>query len=68
MGYPNGLKGRDIPLISRVVSIIDAYDAITQDRPYRKARTHEEAILELKKCTPGQFDPDIIDIFISIFE
>jgi len=55
-------------LIARIVSIIDAYDAITQDRPYRAARTHEEAMIELKKSTPGQFDPDIIDIFFSIFE
>jgi len=66
-GYPEGLKGKEIPLISRIVSIIDTYDAITQDRPYRSARTHEEAIIEIKKCSGTQFDPDIVEAFISIF-
>ena len=66
-GYPDGLKGKEIPLISRIISVIDTYDAITQDRPYRKARSHEEAILEIKKCSGTQFDPDIVEAFIGIF-
>lgn len=66
-GYPNGLKGKEIPLISRIISVIDTYDAITQNRPYRKARSHEEAILEIKKCSGTQFDPDIVEAFIGIF-
>ena len=67
-GYPNQVKGRDIPLIARIVSIIDAYDAITQDRPYRPKKSHEAAIEEIKKHAGTQFDPDIVDIFVKVFE
>lgn len=64
-GYPNGLKEDKIPLISRIVSIIDAYDVMTYDRPYRKALSEDEALGELKKCSGTQFDPKLIDIFIN---
>lgn len=67
-GYPNKIGGRDIPLIARIVSIIDAYDAITQDRPYRMKKTHEEAIEEIKKHAGTQFDPDIVEVFVHIFD
>lgn len=67
-GYPNKLKGEDIPLISRIISVVDTYDAITQDRPYRIARTHEEAIIEIQACSSTQFDPEIVDVFITIFD
>ncbi len=67
-GYPNKVSGRDIPLIARIISIIDAYDAITQDRPYRPKKSHEAAIEELKKHAGTQFDPDIVEIFVHLFE
>lgn len=67
-GYPNKLKGEDIPLISRIISVVDTYDAITQDRPYRIARTHEEAIIEIQAYSSTQFDPEIVDVFITIFD
>ncbi|NLY70730.1 MAG: PAS domain S-box protein [Clostridiales bacterium] len=65
-GYPQGLKGENIPLISRIVSVVDAYDAITNDRPYRKALTHKEAIKIIKQNAGIQFDPLIVKIFIEI--
>lgn len=65
-GYPDRLKGEEIPIQSRIVSIIDAYDAMTSDRPYRKSLGMEWAIGELKRCAGTQFDPQIVEIFISI--
>ncbi|HAJ95825.1 MAG TPA: hypothetical protein DCP02_06290, partial [Actinobacteria bacterium] len=67
-GYPEGKKGKHIPLISRIISIVDAYDAMTNDRPYRKALSKKEAIAELKKFSGSQFDPDIVKKFIPIVE
>ena len=67
-GYPKGLKGENIPLISRIISIVDAYDAMTNDRPYRKALSTEEAIEELKRCSGTQFDPNLVPKFIGIVE
>ena len=64
-GYPNGLKGEDIPLFSRIISICDAYEAMTADRPYRKALDHQVAIDELKKCAGSQFDEKLVDIFVK---
>jgi HD-GYP domain-containing protein (c-di-GMP phosphodiesterase class II) len=65
-GYPEGLSGEEIPLGARIVAVIDAYDAITSNRPYRKALTQKIAINELKKGAGKQFDPKIVDIFINI--
>lgn len=65
-GYPTGAAGEDIPLACRIVSIVDAYDAMTNDRPYRKAMPHEAAIAELKRCSGTQFDPRLVDIFAEI--
>ena len=59
-GYPLGLKGKELSLSTQIVSLSDAYDAMTSDRPYRKAMTHEEAISELKKCSNTQFNPDLV--------
>ncbi len=59
-------KGRDIPLMARVLSIADAYDAMTSDRPYRKARSQDEAFAELRRCAGTQFDPDLIERFIEV--
>lgn len=64
-GYPRGLSGDQIPLLSRIVAIIDAFDAMTQDRPYRKAMTKEEAINEIIENAEKQFDPHIARVFIE---
>lgn len=60
-GYPQGLKGSEIPIETTILTISDAYDAMTTDRPYRKALSSEEAIIELRKHTGTQFNPNIID-------
>jgi HD-GYP domain-containing protein (c-di-GMP phosphodiesterase class II) len=65
-GYPNGLMGEDIPLLARMFSIVDAYDAMTHDRPYRKAMSKEDAIEEIIKCKGTQFDPKLADEFIKL--
>jgi diguanylate cyclase len=65
-GYPMGLKGKDIPLLSRILAIVDAYDAMINDRIYRKARNREEVIAELYKNAGTQFDPEITKVFCSI--
>ena len=64
-GYPRGISGKDIPLISRILSICDAYDVMTNERPYKRKFTKEEAIDELLRCKGSQFDPKIVDIFIG---
>lgn len=66
-GYPHGLRGRDIPLGSRIVSIADAYDAMIQDRPYKQAIVHSDALFELRRHSGTQFDPELVDIFIRLF-
>jgi diguanylate cyclase (GGDEF)-like protein len=65
-GYPFGDKGTEIPLACRILSIVDAYDAMTNDRPYRKAMDQQIAINELKRCAGTQFDPTLVEIFIEI--
>lgn len=67
-GYPKGIKGTNIPLEGRCLCIIDAYDAMTTDRPYRNALSKEQAIEELKKCSGTQFDPELTKIFIKLCE
>jgi len=64
-GYPDGLAGERIPLGARIIAIADAYDTITSERTYKKARTPQEAFLELERCGSGQFDPELLRIFIS---
>ena len=60
-GYPAGLKGQDIPLVSRIISVIDAYDAMVSNRCYRKGLPHEEAILRLLKASGTQFDAEVVE-------
>ncbi len=67
-GYPNGLKGREIPLGGRILAVADAFDAMTSDRPYRKRFTVEHAILQLKKYANIQFDPEVVNAFLRAFE
>lgn len=66
-GYPKGLKGKAIPLAARIIAIADAYDAITSDRPYRKAMSKEHALNEIRRNSGKQFDPDIVNAFIRIY-
>jgi HD-GYP domain-containing protein (c-di-GMP phosphodiesterase class II) len=62
-GYPAGLKGEAIPVGSRIITILDCFDAMTHDRPYRKALTLEQAVGELKKFSNVQFDPMLVNLF-----
>jgi len=64
-GYPRGLKTYDIPVISRIITIIDAYDVMTTERPYSAAMTHERAIKELQRCSGTQFDPELVEKFVE---
>ena len=63
-GYPDGLRGEEIPLLARILTVADSYDAMTTDRPYRSARTPAAARDELLRCT-DQFDPQVLDAFIA---
>ncbi|MEA1961253.1 MAG: diguanylate cyclase [Bacillota bacterium] len=62
-GYPIGLKGEEIPVECRILSVVDAYDAIVSDRPYRKAMSHQCAIQELAEGAGSQFDPEVVRVF-----
>lgn len=64
-GYPKGLKGEEIPLNSRIISIADAYDSMTSNRPYRQAMDEEQAIKILQQESGKQFDPEIVKIFVN---
>jgi HD-GYP domain-containing protein (c-di-GMP phosphodiesterase class II) len=67
-GYPAGLKGQDIPLVSRIISVIDAYDAMVSNRCYRKGLPHEEAVARLLKASGTQFDAEVVRVFTPIAE
>ena len=64
-GYPYGMKGEDIPMEARIISVLDAYDAMTSDRSYRKALPVQTAIAELKRCSGTQFDPKVVNAFLA---
>jgi HD-GYP domain-containing protein (c-di-GMP phosphodiesterase class II) len=65
-GYPMGLKGREISIGARIINVVDAYYAITTDRPYRRALPKDRAVSEIKKNAGGQFDPEVVEIFLSV--
>ena len=62
-GYPLGLRGQDVPLIARIISVADTYDAMTSDRAYRRALPHEVAVSEIERCSGTQFDPEVAHSF-----
>jgi len=65
-GYPRGLKGDEIPLGARIFAIADTLDAMTSDRPYRKGQPFSQALVEIERCQGTQFDPAIVDVFLSL--
>ncbi len=67
-GYPDGLVGDAIPLTARILAVADAYSAMTHPRSYRKALSGRQAIEELKANSEGQFDPQVVDAFVSLLE
>ena len=67
-GYPEGLKGEAIPLGARIAAVVDAFDAMLSDRPYRKGMAVEPAIAELKRCRGTQFDPQVVDAVVALYE
>jgi len=67
-GYPDGLKGDQIPFGARLLAIVDSYGAMTDERIYRKTRNAPDAISELIRCKGTQFDPELVDRFIAIME
>jgi putative nucleotidyltransferase with HDIG domain len=67
-GYPDGLKGEEMPIIAKIVAVADTYDAMTTNRPYRKALSKKEAIGELKRCSGAQFDSEVVEAFVKAYE
>ncbi len=65
-GYPRGLKGEEIPLLARIISIVDAYDVMTTGRPYKEAVSKEEALKEIENCAGSQFDPELAEKFVKM--
>ena len=67
-GYPDGLRGVEIPLGARIVAVCDAFDAMISERPYRKGRPTRAAIAELRRCAGTQFDPNVVEVFCALAE
>ena len=67
-GYPDGLSGEQIPELARAMCVVDSYDAMSLQRPYRDARTYEECLAELQRCRGAQFDPGMTDAFLRVLE
>jgi diguanylate cyclase (GGDEF)-like protein len=65
-GYPTKRKGKDIPYLARILTVVDSFDAMTSNRPYNTRKTYDEAVLELKKCSGTQFDPKIVEVFAEV--
>lgn len=67
-GYPDGLSGKDIPLVSRIMSIVDVYDALTSERPYKKPYTHEKSMALIVADSGTKFDPELVEEFVNMSE
>lgn len=67
-GYPAGLVGEEIPKLARILSVADAFEAMTSDRPYRKGHSFDEAAVELRRCSGTQFDPNMVEPFLTAVE
>ncbi len=67
-GYPDGIKGEEIPFLSRILSVADVYDAITSDRSYRKKMSDDDAITIIKENSGSQFDPNVVDVLLELFD
>ncbi|MFW5961715.1 MAG: HD domain-containing phosphohydrolase [bacterium] len=65
-GYPRQLEGKEIPFLARIISLVDAYDVMTNERPYSEAISREEALAEIENCAGSQFDPELADQFIKV--
>lgn len=65
-GYPSGLKEEEIPLLSRIITVVDSHDVMVHDRPYHKAMSHEDAVEELLRCSGTQFDPHLVTVFLDV--
>jgi putative two-component system response regulator len=65
-GYPQGLRGTNIPIAGRVVALVDVYDAVVTDRPYRKAMSHDEVVVLIVSGSGTHFDPDVVAAFTRL--
>ena len=66
--YPQGLKEKEIPLLARITSIVDAYDVMSNGRSYKDPMRQKEIIAEIRRCAGTQFDPELVDIFLPGLE
>ena len=67
-GYPQGVKGEEIPLLARITAIADAFEVMTNGRPYKKPLSREEVVAELSRCSGAQFDPQLVETFLTVLE
>jgi putative nucleotidyltransferase with HDIG domain len=67
-GYPNGLRGSEIPLEARIILVADAFEAMTSDRPYSAGVAPDEALDELRRCAGSQFDPEVVEALVDLVE
>jgi HD-GYP domain-containing protein (c-di-GMP phosphodiesterase class II) len=66
-GFPDGLRGEDIPIEARIVAVADVFDAMTSRRPYRESRPPAEALAELRRVAGSQLDPDAVEAFVGVY-
>jgi len=67
-GYPRGLKGKQIPLAARIFAVVDVYDSLTSDKPYRKAWSEEDTLALIKKESGSHFDPEVVKVFLEYIQ